>query len=194
MDKRTIKNGLKNEWDLTGKLNRVTTQKGNYVFITDYEYYRLVPGSDIYGKIIKFPYIKLIRPENLKSEMKKHEISIAYLSHKTNISNWDLMKLMYMKNVDVSLDAMSVIYNLIQEQASSQVSHIKVLSHRALKDLMFVFDVRDSDLIEHTGVDRETIKKIKQGDTSVAYTLYENVSQHMYDLYMMTDSKDYYVR
>ena len=56
------------------------------------------------------------------------------------------------------------------------------------------FDVRDSDLIEHTGVDRETIKKIKQGDTSVAYTLYENVSQHMYDLYMMTDSKDYYVR
>ena len=79
MDKRTIKNGLKNEWDLTGKLNRVTTQKGNYVFITDYEYYRLVPGSDIYGKIIKFPYIKLIRPENLKSEMKKHEISIAYL-------------------------------------------------------------------------------------------------------------------
>ena len=37
MDKRTTKNGLKNEWDLTGKLNRVTTQKGNYVFITETE-------------------------------------------------------------------------------------------------------------------------------------------------------------
>ncbi|OUW68867.1 MAG: hypothetical protein CBD62_01210 [Candidatus Pelagibacter sp. TMED202] len=194
MDKRTTKNGLKNEWDLTGKLNRVTTQRGNFVFITDYEYYRLVPGSDIYGKIIKYPYIKLITPENLKSEMKKHDISVSYLSHKTNISSWDLMKLMYLKNVDVSLDAMSVIYNLIQEIADTQVSHIKVLSHQALKDLMFEFDVRDSDLVEHSGVDREIIRKIKKGDTSVGYTLYESVSKHMYDLYMMTNPKDYYVR
>ena len=194
MDKRTTKNGLKNEWDLTGKLNRVTTQKGNYVFITDYEYYRLVPGSDIYGKIIKYPYIKIVSPHTLKSEMKKHGVSVSYLSEKTNISSWDLFKLMYMKNIDVSLDAMAVIYNLIQEVADSQVSHIKVLSHQALKDLMFEFDVRDGDLSKYSGVNRETIKKIKKGDTSVGYALYESVSQHMYDLYMMTDSKDYYVR
>ena len=89
---------------------------------------------------------------------------------------------------------MSVIYNLIQEIADTQVSHIKVLSHQALKDLMFEFDVRDSDLVEHSGVDREIIRKIKKGDTSVGYTLYESVSQHMYDLYMMTNPKDYYVR
>ena len=126
--------------------------------------------------------------------MKRHGVSISYLSEKTNISSWDLFKLMYMKNIDVSLDAMAVIYNLIQEVADSQVSHIKVLSHQALKDLMFEFDVRDGDLSKYSGVNRETIKKIKKGDTSVGYALYESVSQHMYDLYMMTDSKDYYVR
>ena len=194
MDKRTTKNGLKNEWDLTRKLNRVTTQKGNYVFITDYEYYRLVPGSDIYGKIIKFPYIKIILPQTLKSEMKRHGVSVSYLSEKTNISSWDLFKLMYMKNVDVSLDAMAVIYNLIQEVADTQVSHIKVFSHQALKDLMFEFDVRDGELSEQSGVDRHTIKNIKKGDTSIGYQLYQKVSQHMYDLYMMTNPKDYYVR
>ncbi len=194
MDKRRTKNEVKNEWDLTGKLNRVTTQKGNYVFITDYEYYRLRPGSDINGKIIKYPYIRLITPLTLKAEMKKSNISVSYLSEKTNIGFFDLMRLMYFKNTDASVDAMSVIYNLIQEVSEEQVSHIKLFSYQALKDLMFEFDVRDSDLAEFSGVDRETIRKIKKGDTSVGYVLYEKVSQHLYDIYMMTNPKDYYVR
>jgi hypothetical protein len=46
MDKRSTKNGLKNEWDLTGKLNRVTTPKNNWVFITEYEYYRITPNTE----------------------------------------------------------------------------------------------------------------------------------------------------
>ena len=58
MDKKQTRNGLRNELDLTGKLNRVTTLKGNWVFITEYEYYRITPDLDkVYGKIIKNPYV-----------------------------------------------------------------------------------------------------------------------------------------
>ena len=68
MDKRTTKNGLKNEWDLTGKLNRVTTPKNNWVFITEYEYYRITPNAEkVYGKIIKNPYLYCVLPMNIKA-------------------------------------------------------------------------------------------------------------------------------
>lgn len=187
MDKRTTKDGLKNEWDLTGKLNRVTTPKNNWVFITEYEYYRITPNTEkVYGKIIKNPYLYCVLPMNIKALVKESNIPIWQICEAVGISMFDLRKLMWIKT-DVSVGVLNTLYEYLRQKAPYEVPSVKLLNKEALKDLMFEYDIRDSLISEQTGVDLDIIKQIKAGDLNVSFEDYYIVSCFVNDFYTVND-------
>tara|TARA_B100001996_G_C18548243_1_gene549736 strand:- start:16 stop:582 length:567 start_codon:yes stop_codon:yes gene_type:complete len=187
MDKRTTKNGIKNQWDLTGKLNRVTTLKGNYVFITEYEYYRITPDLEkVYGKIIKNPYLYCVLPMNIKALIKESNMPIWQICEAVGISMFDLRKLIWIKT-DVTVEVLNTLYEYLKQNAPYEVPKVKLLSKDAMKDLMFEYDIRDGLIAEQTGIDLETIKQIKAGDLNVSFKDYYDVSCFVNDFYVVND-------
>lgn len=185
MDKRTTKAGLKNEWDLTGKLNRVTTPKNNWVFITEYEYYRITPNTEkVYGKIIKNPYLYCVLPMNIKALVKQSNLPVWQIAQAVGISVFDLRKLMWLKT-DVSIGVLNTLYEYLKQNAPYETPRIKLLNKEAMKDLMFEYDLRDSLISRETGVSVDTIKKMKAGDLSISFDDYYKVSCFVNDFYVV---------
>lgn len=185
MDKKQTRNGLKNEWDLTGKLNRVTTLKGNWVFITEYEYYRITPDLDkVYGKIIKNPYVYCVLPMNIKALVKESNMPIWQICQAVGISMFDLRKLMWFKT-DVSVGVLNTMFEYLRQNAPYEVPRVKLLNSNALKDLMFEYDIRNKLISDETGVDLETIKQIKAGDMTVSFEDWYLVSCFVNDFYQV---------
>ena len=185
MDKKQTRNGLKNEWDLTGKLNRVTTLKGNWVFITEYEYYRITPDLDkVYGKIIKNPYVYCVLPMNIKALVKESNMPIWQICQAVGISMFDLRKLMWLKT-DVSVGVLNTMFEYLRQNAPYEVPRVKLLNSNALKDLMFEYDIRNKLISDETGVDLETIKQIKAGDMTVSFEDWYTVSCFVNDFYQV---------
>jgi len=185
MDKKQTRNGLKNEWDLTGKLNRVTTLKGNWVFITEYEYYRITPDLDkVYGKIIKNPYVYCVLPMNIKALVKESNLPIWQICQAVGISMFDLIKLMWLKT-DVSVGVLNTMFEYLRQNAPYEVPRVKLLNSNALKDLMFEYDIRNKLISDETGVDLETIKQIKAGDMTVSFEDWYTVSCFVNDFYQV---------
>tara|TARA_Y100000004_G_scaffold51304_1_gene56739 strand:+ start:2001 stop:2570 length:570 start_codon:yes stop_codon:yes gene_type:complete len=184
MDKRTTKNGkLRNEWDLTGKLNRVTTPKNNWVFITEYEYYRITPNTEkVYGKIIKNPYLYCVLPMNIKALVKESNIPIWQICQAVGISMFDLRKLMWLKT-DVAVEVLNTMYEYLKQNAPYETPRVKLLNKEAMKDLMFEYDLRDKTISDKTGVPVDTIKKIKAGDMTVSFDDWYSVSCFVSDFY-----------
>lgn len=188
MDKRKTGHGLKNEWDLTGKLFRVTTSRGNYVFITDYEYYRLVPDSSIYGKIIKQPYLKAALPKYVPLNLLSKNMRDELLSNETFL---DLLKFRFGLTKNVKVSTAINIFNVLNTKY--KLIYTRLLSNKALKDLMFEFDIRDKDIFDNTGVELEIIKRIKDGDLRVNLSDYELVSNFVYDHYAFTRNNNSWI-
>ena len=185
MDKKQTRDGLKNEWDLTGKLNRVTTLKGNWVFITEYEYYRITPDLDkVYGKIIKNPYVYCVLPMNIKALVKESNMPIWQICQAVGISMFDLRKLMWLKT-DVSVGVLNTMFEYLRQNAPYEVPRVKLLNSNALKDLMFEYDIRNKLISDETGVDLETIKQIKAGDMTVSFEDWYLVSCFVNDFYQV---------
>lgn len=185
MDKKQTRNGLRNEWDLTGKLNRVTTLKGNWVFITEYEYYRITPDLDkVYGKIIKNPYVYCVLPMNIKALVKESNMPIWQICQAVGISMFDLRKLMWLKT-DVSVGVLNTMFEYLRQNAPYEVPRVKLLNSNALKDLMFEYDIRNKLISDETGVDLETIKQIKAGDMTVSFEDWYTVSCFVNDFYQV---------
>tara|TARA_B100000287_G_scaffold400115_1_gene419031 strand:- start:744 stop:1355 length:612 start_codon:yes stop_codon:yes gene_type:complete len=184
MDKRQTRDGVrKNEWDLTGKLNRVTTLKGNYVFITDYEYYRIVPSSDIYGKIISRPYTRIIPPEFLSKVIKVSGLSKSTVAEAVGVSRNTLYYIMWGKTKSPSVEILAKLYDLFDSLMERELPYIKVLNDQAIKDLMFEFDIRNKDIVQHVPISSDTVSRIKNGDKTVGYIHYKAMSDFVMDHY-----------
>src|SRR5210317_685511 len=163
MDKRKTTDGIKNQWDLTGKLKRVTTPKNNWVFITELEYYRITPDTEkVYGKIIKNPYLYCVLPMNIKALVKESNLPVWQICEAVGISMFDIRKLIWLKT-DVSVGVLNTLYEYLKQNAHYEVPRVKLLNKEALKDLMFEYDLRDKLISEKTGVSLDTIKDIKIG-------------------------------
>lgn len=183
MDKRKTTDGIKNQWDLTGKLKRVTTPKNNWVFITELEYYRITPDTEkVYGKIIKNPYLYCVLPMNIKALIKESNLPVWQICQAVGISMFDLRKLMWLKT-DVSVGVLNTLYEYLKQNAPYEVPRIKLLNKEALKDLMFEYDLRDKLISENTGVSVDTIKEIKNGVQTVSFEDWYNVSCFVNDFY-----------
>tara|TARA_B100001996_G_scaffold381525_1_gene371135 strand:+ start:1845 stop:2456 length:612 start_codon:yes stop_codon:yes gene_type:complete len=184
MDKRKTRDGIrKNEWDLTGKLNRVTTLKGNYVFITDYEYYRIVPSSDIYGKIIPDPYIRMIPPEFLAKVIKASGLSKTTIAEAVGIDRGTLYYIMWGRTKSPSVETLSNLYKLFNGLSENDLPYVKVLNHKVIKDLMYEFEIRNKDIVQHVPISSDTVSRIKNGDNSVGYLHYQAMSNFVMDHY-----------
>jgi hypothetical protein len=183
MDKRKTTNGIKNQWDLTGKLKRVTTPKNNWVFITELEYYRITPDTEkVYGKIIKNPYLYCVLPMNIKALVKESNLPVWQICEAVGISMFDLRKLIWLKT-DVSVGVLNTLYEYLKQNAPYEVPRVKLLNKEALKDLMFEYDLRDKLISEKTGVSLDTIKDIKKGVQEVSFEDWYTVSCFVNDFY-----------
>lgn len=183
MDKRKTTDGIKNQWDLTGKLKRVTTPKNNWVFITELEYYRITPDTEkVYGKIIKNPYLYCVLPMNIKALIKESNIPVWQICEAVGISMFDLRKLMWVKT-DVSVGVLNTLYEYLKQNAPYEVPRVKLLNKEALKDLMFEYDLRDKLVSEQTGVSVDTIRDIKNGVQTVSFQDWYKVSCFVNDFY-----------
>jgi hypothetical protein len=183
MDKRKTTDGIKNQWDLTGKLKRVTTPKNNWVFITELEYYRITPDTEkVYGKIIKNPYLYCVLPMNIKALVKESNLPVWQICEAVGISMFDLRKLIWLKT-DVSVGVLNTLYEYLKQNAPYEVPRVKLLNKEALKDLMFEYDLRDKLISEKTGVSLDTIKDIKKGVQEVSFEDWYTVSCFVNDFY-----------